>query len=92
MILYGKKIALFSASGGATILIGFLISRADFLVGTGLIYLAIATVVNLLILTAVAIEFFRFPTFRKDFLITTGCLLANIPFGLLCCLIALKTL
>ncbi|WP_443946547.1 hypothetical protein ACJVDH_05405 [Pedobacter sp. AW1-32] len=90
MIAFGKKTALFSAIIGSGILLSFLISKADFLVGVGLVYLCIAAIFNLIILLAITIEFFRYPTFWKNFLTAIACILGNIPFSFLCCSLAIK--
>ncbi|MBB6238196.1 hypothetical protein HDC90_002825 [Pedobacter sp. AK013] len=82
-IRVGQKTAVYSFAFGTTILLIFLLSKYTPLVAVGLYYVLAASVINVLILLTLLIQFLYYKEHRKKILVTITIMLLNIPISLL---------
>ncbi|MGM9478444.1 hypothetical protein ACS5PU_18610 [Pedobacter sp. GSP4] len=83
MIYIAKKLAYYSALIGTIIFVSFLLSKATYLMGLGLVYILSATVINAIFLLVLVIELIYNPIHWRSYLATIICMLLNIPLSML---------
>lgn len=88
-ILLGRKLAKHSFFVGCYILLGYLISNWSGFIMIGFGYIALAAIVNLVILLPILIKACSEPSHRKELLLTGGLMLLNIPAAMICCFLGL---
>lgn len=81
MIYIGKKLAYYSALIGTIILIAYLISHAEFLIGLGLVYVLSALVINGIFLLVLLLELMYNTAYWRAYTIAIICMLLNIPLS-----------
>ncbi|WP_412468018.1 hypothetical protein [Pedobacter sp. KLB.chiD] len=81
MTYFGRKLAYYSALFGTGILLAYLISHAEFLIGLGLFYLLSAFVINSIFLFALLIELMYNTAQWRAYIIAMLSMLLNIPLS-----------
>lgn len=83
MSYIGKKLAYYSALAGTIILVAYLISQVEFLIGLGLVYVLSAFVVNGIFLLALLLEVIYNTLYWRAYIVAIISMLLNIPLVIL---------
>ncbi|SER87266.1 hypothetical protein [Pedobacter rhizosphaerae] len=90
LINAGKKSALYSAIGGSVILLIFMLTKANVMIGVGLYYIGVAFIINSILLLGILLELILNLRYWAKYITTIIYLVLNIPLCIGFCTIALQ--